>query len=159
MRGAVAKFMDDRLPARFWDKVQPCPMSGCWLWCGAMSNGYGVVGGGPRGMRWSSKAHRHSYEVLVGSTPDGLDLDHLCRVRNCVNPTHLEPVTRQENLARSPLTAHARKHATHCKRGHEFTEENTAIAAGLRRCRACERYRYAIKYKFSRQEKRNVSGR
>lgn len=71
--------------------------SGCWLWVGECNdNGYG---------RFSVKgrkvyAHRSSYEIHVGPIPEGLHIDHLCRVRNCVNPEHLEPVTRSENVRR-----------------------------------------------------------
>lgn len=136
------RFDDDKLPARFWSKVVPEPNTGCWLWIGATSNGYGVVGGGPRGNRWQAKAHRHAYATLVGAVPDGLVIDHLCRQRCCVNPQHLEPVTQAVNLARSPITAHARKHWTHCKRGHAFTPENTRNQGNRQRvCRACERIR------------------
>ena len=140
-------FGDPRLPDRFWSKVAPCPMSGCWLWIAATVNGYGKTGGGPRGDRWNARAHRYSYVALVGDVPVGLDLDHLCRVRCCVNPAHLEPVTRAVNMARSPLTPHMRKFATHCKRGHEMTAENTGgLDKRQRYCRACERLRYQSTY-------------
>lgn len=144
-------FLDERLPQRFWNKVQPCPMSGCWIWTGAEANGgYGTLGGGPRGDRWQAKAHRYAYEALVGDIPVELELDHLCRVRACVNPNHLEPVTRAINMARSPLTPHMRKFYTHCKRGHEFTPENTGGGGRQRYCRECERLRYHTNYKFKR---------
>lgn len=90
------------------------PNTGCWLWLGHVRpNGYGQV--------WSPKerrlvgAHRAMYEHLIGPVPKTLDLDHLCRVRCCVNPAHLEPVSRSENLRRGLGT---RK--THCKRGHDL---------------------------------------
>lgn len=73
--------------------------SDCWLWTGYVAaGGYGEFHLAGR----TRKAHRVAYELLVGPVPEGLDLDHLCRVRRCVNPEHLEPVTRQENLRRSP---------------------------------------------------------
>lgn len=117
--------------ARFWLNVDKT-LSGCWLWTGKTSNGYGVVGVGGRAGR-TMKAHRAAYESLVGAIPVGMDLDHLCRVRNCVNPAHLEPVTRRENLKRSPLTPAGK---THCPRGHDLG----SAAPGRRRlCRECHR--------------------
>lgn len=75
--------------------------NGCWLWTGATSpQGYGRFNAGLREDARNVLAHRWSYEHHVGPIPDGLDLDHLCRVRHCVNPEHLEPVTRQENVQR-----------------------------------------------------------
>lgn len=113
---------------------------GCWLWQGVTSSGYGRVLP-PKGKR-RALAHRLFYEILVGPIPDGLTLDHLCRNRVCVNPDHLEPTTLTENIRRgeSPTAKNRRK--THCKWGHEFTEENTLAHAGRpggRRCRTCER--------------------
>jgi len=69
---------------------------GCWLWQGASAHGYGVV----RVAGSLKKLHRLSYELMVGDIPTGYDIDHLCRVRNCINPEHLEPVTRAENTRR-----------------------------------------------------------
>ncbi len=106
--------------------------SPCVLWQGARNNnGYGVRTVCQRQVL----AHRYAYEMERGPIPDGLELDHLCRVRECVNPAHLEPVTHAENMRRS---APAQK--THCQRGHEFSDENTRIAPNGRRiCRACRR--------------------
>lgn len=93
--------------------------SGCWEWTGAVDlNGYGVVYGNGR-MR---KAHRVLYEKANGTVPHGLELDHLCRNRKCVNPDHLEPVTHRENILRGVGTAASRARQTHCKHGHEFGE-------------------------------------
>lgn len=110
--------------------------SGCWLYAGCInSDGYGIVGG--RG----EYVHRLQYERYVGPIPDGLQLDHLCRVRHCVNPAHLEPVTSRENSMRSSITIAARNAAkTHCPRNHEYTPENTYVdrkRGGGRQCRAC----------------------
>lgn len=108
--------------------------AGCWLWTGATSNGYGVIGRGPRGAG-AMKTHRAAYELMVGPVPAGLDLDHLCRVRRCCNPEHLEPVTRQINLLRGVR----KTQQTHCARGHELTPENTRQTDRQRVCRTCER--------------------
>lgn len=128
---------DNRAMRRFLGKVDRLPCGGCWLWSAATNDaGYGLI----HWRRRSYLAHRFAYENLVGDIPDGLELDHLCRVRNCVNPAHLEAVTRQVNALRglSPSGIHARK--THCHRGHEFTNENTSIRPnGARRCLTCHR--------------------
>ena len=104
---------------------------GCWNWLGYKSKtGYGRCG-----RVW---AHRRAYELLIGAIPAGLEIDHLCRNRGCVNPGHMEVVTHQENQRRgnSPYGINARK--THCIRGHEFSEANTYISPnGRRNCRRC----------------------
>ena len=86
-------------------------------------------------------AHRVVYEFLVGPIQKGLQLDHLCRVRACVNPAHLEPVTAKENTRRSiPYMKSMNRGITQCKRGHEFTTENTNILTeGWRQCRTCKK--------------------
>lgn len=126
------------LPERFQKKIAPCPATGCWLWVGSvMDRGYGRARA--VGERKNKYTHRAVYELLVGDIPDGLQIDHLCRNRVCCNPLHLEPVTCRENLRRGdgPSAICARK--THCKRGHEFSKENTAIRGkGKRSCRICE---------------------
>jgi len=87
----------DELPDRFWDKVQAEPNTGCWLWdANTTRGGYGHFKVSGRMVY----AHRLAYEKLVGPIPDGLSLDHLCRVPGCVNPDHLEPVTHAENVRR-----------------------------------------------------------
>ena len=120
-----------------WDGMSPLERfhtryliddNGCWIWrfsVGADGYGYMSVGG-------TTKAHRVGYELIVGPIPQGLELDHLCRVRACVNPAHLEPVTHLENMRRgAPATK------THCKRGHEFTPTNTRFRGRWRYCRRC----------------------
>ena len=121
---------------RFGSRYLIDDITGCWNWTGAVSNrSYGSIYRDGR----MQKAHRVSYELSCGPVPDGLDLDHICRNRLCVNPDHLEPVTRSENLRRSPLMdRHSKK--THCIRGHEFTSENTRMRPnGHRVCKECMR--------------------
>lgn len=85
---------------RVMARVRVDETSGCWIFTGAIStSGYGRVGLGARS-EGLAQAHRVTYEHLVGPIPEGLDIDHLCRVRACVNPAHLEPVTRRENCRR-----------------------------------------------------------
>lgn len=124
---------------RFWDKVMPEPNSGCWLWTGALYfNGYGAFGIEGRKVR---RAHRLAYEALRGPIPEGLHLDHKCRVRCCVNPDHLEPVTQAENNRRSAAVAGNSK-KTNCPRGHPYSPENTdVLRSGSRACLACRRLR------------------
>lgn len=119
---------------RFWAKVDKNGPNGCWLWTGAiMENGYGVFDG--RFVR-SRLVHRIAYEIAIGPIPDGLVVDHLCLVRHCVNPTHLEAVTVQENLARRDAAR-----PDYCIHGHLLDEANTYVRAGTnqRKCRACHR--------------------
>jgi HNH endonuclease len=107
----------------------------CWRWTGARNpQGYGQIT--INGKRRS--AHRTAYETWTGEIPEGLHIDHLCRVRDCINPAHLEAVTPLENARRAlPF----RKKATHCGHGHEFTPSNIKWTKRrgywIRRCRAC----------------------
>lgn len=107
------------------------------LWTRATAQGYGVVRDGLRGNQVG--VHRVAWEMERGPIPDGLTIDHLCRTPLCANVLHLEPVTLPENVRR----AHEAAARTHCKRGHEFTVENTRVYAGTRYCRACKRERRA----------------
>lgn len=112
--------------------------TGCWEWQRSLfPNGYGYIKHDGRGRG----AHRVAYEVLVGPIPEGLELDHLCRNRRCVNPEHLEPVTKAVNQQRQGAEK------THCPRGHEYTPENTYRRPGenVRNCRACHREKQAAR--------------
>jgi hypothetical protein len=123
---------------RFERKVLPLS-DGCWMWLGASAGGgYGDfhITAEP-GKQRKMPAHRFAYETYVGPIPAGLQIDHLCRNRWCVNPEHLEPVTQQENIRRGFWAT-----KTHCPQGHEYTEENTyRHARGDRQCRECIRTR------------------
>jgi hypothetical protein len=135
----MVNFLDPRLPARTWAKLQPCPMTSCWLWTGALLlTGYGSVA--RDGVRNRSHViHRHVYETLVGPIPAGLHIDHKCRVKCCANPAHLEAVTQQENNRRAGAAKRASN--TRCKRGHLFTGATTIVRKRLgvevRWCRTC----------------------
>lgn len=125
---------------RFWSKVlkdPDDPERGCWLWIGSyMGGGYGQFSIDGKHIY----AHRWSYQSVKGAIPDGLVLDHLCRVRHCVNPAHLEAVTNRENLRRGEGFVGKQARQTQCKRGHDFTPENTRITRrGERHCRTCSR--------------------
>lgn len=118
-------------PERFLEKVE---FDGeCWLWRAAKDPcGYGQFywNGRPH------KAHRVAYALTFGAIPKGKELDHLCRVRHCVRPSHLDPVSHRENVKRGIRGAIT----THCPQGHPYDEANTAIQTnGARRCRACSR--------------------
>ena len=122
---------------RFWIRVEP--LGACWIWTGAKVWGYGVVGF--NGKQW--KAHRYAYTRVVGPIPEGMELDHLCKTKPCVRPSHLEAVTRAENNRRSnsPTARNARK--THCKWGHAFTPENIERDEnGHRQCVTCRTNRF-----------------
>lgn len=124
----------------------------CWLWTGSLNNrGYGQVAG-PDGRLLL--AHRAVYELFVGPIPEGLTIDHLCRVRACCNPAHLEPVTHAENVLRglSPSAVHAS--ATHCPQGHPYDDENTHLSReGWRSCKECNRSRARRNYARKKAER------
>lgn len=115
------------------------PRLDCWIWAGVCNEeGYGQI-------RVDGKyrsAHRIIYEALVGDIPKGLEPDHLCEVKTCINPDHIELVTHQENTRRGM----AKTHKTHCKRGHELVEGNLIWSANQygtmkRKCYICNKLR------------------
>ncbi|CCA55433.1 MULTISPECIES: HNH endonuclease signature motif containing protein [Streptomyces] len=120
---------------RFEEQVGKSP-NGHWVWAGVLSNGYGNFWDGIRKV----PAHRWAYEYWVGPIPAGMQIDHLCRIRQCVNPEHLEPVTPRENVLRSDSPPGLSYRTGRCKHGHEMTPENTSFnKAGSRQCKACRR--------------------
>lgn len=122
------------LLARFQANVRIDEESGCHIWA-ADKDGRGYGKFSIRDVYYL--AHRVAYTWRNGPIPDGLVLDHLCRVHLCVNPAHLEPVTNRENLARGET----HMVQTHCAAGHSLTGENARHYKGRRICRACERRR------------------
>ncbi|MDE2099000.1 MAG: HNH endonuclease [Patescibacteria group bacterium] len=110
---------------------------------------YGTIGNDPKRNKISStyktlKTHRVSYELYKGQIPKGMEVDHICTNTLCVNPEHLQLTTRGEN---SHL-GHVRKHGNSCRRGHEFTAENTWIEKnGIKHCRQCRRENQRLLYK------------
>lgn len=126
---------------RFWSWVARGAEHECWVWEGATTQaGYGSFTVRPGK---SARAHRFAYELQHGPIPIGLEIDHLCRNRGCVNPRHMEVVTRSENIRRSlPFNVTLGEHnaaKTHCPQGHPYSDENTYRYEGRRFCRKCRR--------------------
>lgn len=128
---------------RLWSKASITSPAACWLWTAVLINsGYGRF-------TWKGKehlAHRVAYEIMRGPIPEGLTIDHLCRVRKCINPFHMEPVTKRENTLRGKAPSAQYAVATHCIQGHPFSTENTysftkSSGRPRRVCRACKRDR------------------
>lgn len=130
-------------PTHFWERVQIDGPRACWPWLGRKKpSGYGLYHDGKGSSR---HAHRVAYELMIGPVPDEMELDHLCRRRDCVNPYHLEPVTHVENMRRSPL-GNGHRHCTHCIHGHPLSGDNvyhylTRGKFPSRNCLTCNRLR------------------
>lgn len=122
---------DAEIMQHLWSKVSQ--QDGHWLWQGHKQGGYGrLTVNGKRIM-----AHRLMYQLTFGPIPEGLVIDHLCRVRNCLRPSHMEPVTVKENILRgeAPTAKYARQ--THCKNGHPLSGSNLRVGKMQRHCRKC----------------------
>jgi hypothetical protein len=138
-RGQKAPMID-----RVWDKIEYDPNGGCWLWSGALDDaGYARIMRGVHpddGHRpHNCLAYRVIYEELIAPVPPGLELDHLCRVRCCVNPAHLEAVTHAENIARGQWQPNLNKQKIACDRGHPYVEGSFEAYDGRRKCMICNK--------------------
>lgn len=141
---------------RFFAKVrQTYDPFGCWLWGAAIdaATGYGRFKLGGR----LDMAHRAAWLLLRGPIPAGLHLDHLCRVRACVNPWHLEPVTIRVNTLRGNSPVAVAWRTDTCHRGHDLREAYTD-GNGHRDCRACRRQRQ-LAYDRKRRAQRRADRR
>jgi hypothetical protein len=123
---------------RLLAKVDTTDPQRCWIWQGAQSKeGYGHF----RLYPFTEQAHRVAYWAFIGPIPDGLEIDHLCRQRACINWRHLEAVTKYQNMIRGEglCARYARRVA--CKHGHPYTPESVYLYRGARLCRICMRAR------------------
>lgn len=113
----------------------------CWIWGGGTlsDSGYGRL----ERKTGSVLVHRFTYETFIGPVPDDLELDHLCRVRKCCNPAHLEPVTHRVNSLRGETIPARNAAKTHCPQAHRYdpTNTNDYTRTGQRYCKACIRER------------------
>jgi len=130
---------------RFWAKIDKDGPSGCWLWTGArIPDGYGTF----KIRQVTTLVHRYAYEQMVGLISAELEIDHICRTTNCVNPNHLEAVPHIENVRRG-LAGKVNNHEsrkTHCSGGHPYDLLNTYITPkGERECRLCRRIRKRLR--------------
>jgi hypothetical protein len=121
---------------RFCAKVKLPPSDdpmGCWIWIANRSTGYGRFWLAGRYVT----ASRFSYEMFIKAVPAGKEIDHLCRVRCCVNPDHLEAVTHRVNMLRGDGVASSNVAKTHCAQGHPYSGSNLHLQGTKRRCRRC----------------------
>ncbi len=122
---------------RFEKKIEVISETGCWIWMACVNrDGYGQFSIRHKVI----SAHVFAYRQFRGPVPEGMELDHTCRVRCCVNPFHLEAVPHRTNCQRGEVGKYL-KRRTHCPRGHAYNEKNTGRQPNGRRCRACDRER------------------
>lgn len=154
---AVPNWGDGKISESIWNRIIPEPNSGCWLWIGSTGKlGYGKLTVAGR----SKSAHRCIY-LIYYDIADGLELDHLCKVRCCVNPAHLEPVTHVENVRRGDISLYREKarmtakNKTHCKNRHLLDENNTYINSnGCKLCRICTNRPNSLRHKLNNASKK-----
>lgn len=135
---------------RFWDKVEKTDY--CWNWMATTSNGYGTF----KLNKKTNLSHRLSYEEFNGKILNGLQIDHLCRNRKCVNPGHLEAVTSRENTMRGNNFTAINSRKTYCPQGHEYNVDNTYIFESKegkkRHCKSCRRIKALERYHCKKRE-------
>ena len=155
MMGVFVQMNTDSHMARHSPVGYVVQENGCWDWVGAATrDGYCQFCVPRSGKKVRQVyAHRYVYELHNGAIPDGMELDHLCKNRSCVNPGHLEPVTHKQNMERG---FHATK--THCKHGHELTDDNLVRGLPNRRCLTCDRDRKSRWYRKNLTELKGKVG-
>lgn len=139
---------------KFFSKVELDIENGCWNWIGSLDkDGYGIFN-----YLLGCRAYKFSYDYFVRIRPPNLLIDHLCDNKKCVNPTHLDAVTNRVNTLRGKSIQALNAAKTHCKRGHEFTKDNTYIQKnGTRCCRTCQRIHMRHYDKFVRVRNRRLA--
>jgi hypothetical protein len=130
---------------RFWAKIVILEGRGCFLWQGYRTpDGYGIL-------RFNGRmvgAHRAAWMMMRGQIPEGLTIDHLCRVPACVNPDHMEVVSNRTNILRGNATSAINARKTHCLKGHPLAHPNLYIdSRGHRTCKRCAKHRAAESYR------------
>lgn len=149
------------LASRFWSKVDIKSRDECWPWTASRSReGYGmfrVAKAGESGAHMTG-AHRVAYTLYIGEIPPGFQIDHLCRVRECVNPYHLDAVSQRENLLRGNGLPGINHRKTHCLRGHPLEGDNIKYKRSprgrlWRACRTCDVERQRRNYRAAREKK------
>jgi len=136
------RFTSSEVETSFWKRVRKT--QGCWDWAGSIHNSTGYGYFYPSGE--TVLAHRFSYELNVGTIPEGLTIDHLCKNRRCVQPEHMEVVTIRVNLLRGDGFSGKNHRKTHCPSGHPYAGDNLIVTGtGWRQCRRCHR-KHQMKY-------------
>jgi hypothetical protein len=146
-------------------QVSPCPdkrLGPCWLWTGPIRKGSLARGGGYVYIHFKGKGeylHRLIYRTLVGRLVKGKQIDHLCKVRHCANPNHLEQVTQLENIKRGSWYIGKNARKTHCPKGHSLrnarfrTRVNSVSGSYIQReCRVCDGARSRHYYRSHLEE-------